>query len=46
MSDALTEYIPGKIYIIEYPIRYGGLDLFSRMTVVPLDDGKLWVHSR
>ena len=45
MLYSLEEYIPGKIYIVEYPIHYGGLDLFSRMTVVRLDDGKLWVHS-
>lgn len=45
MSYSLEEYVPGKIYIVEYPIRYSGLDLFSRMTVVRLDDGSLWVHS-
>ena len=45
MPYSLEEYVPGKIYIVEYPIRYGGLDLFSRMTLVRLDDGKLWVHS-
>ena len=45
MSYSLEEYVPGKIYIVEYPIHYGGLDLFSRMTVVHLDNGKLWVHS-
>ena len=45
MSYLLEEYVPEKIYIVEYPIHYAGLDLFSRMTVVRLDDGKLWVHS-
>jgi len=45
MSYSLEEYVTGKIYIVEYPIRYGGLDLFSRMTLVRLDDGKLWMHS-
>jgi len=45
MPYSLDEYVPGKIYIVEYPIHYGGIDLFSRMTVVRLDDGKLWVHS-
>ncbi len=45
MSYSLEEYLPGKIYIVEYPIHYGGLDLFSRMTLVRLSDGKLWVHS-
>lgn len=45
MPYSLQEYIPGKIYIVEYPIHYAGLDLFSRMSLVRLDDGKLWVHS-
>ena len=45
MPYSLEEYIPEKIYIVEYPIHFGGLDLFSRMTVVRLNDGKLWVHS-
>jgi hypothetical protein len=45
MPYSLEEYVPGKIYIVEYPIHYGGMDLFSRMTLVRLDDGKLWVHS-
>jgi hypothetical protein len=45
MPYSLEEYVPGKIYIVEYPIHYGGLDLFSRMTLIRLDDGKLWVHS-
>lgn len=45
MGYSITEYIPERIYIVEYPIHYGGLDLFSRMTLVRLSDGKLWVHS-
>ena len=45
MPYSLEAYIPEKIYIVEYPIHYGGLDLFSRMTLVRLDDRKLWVHS-
>ena len=45
MPYSLEEFVPGKIYIVEYPIQFGGLDLFSRMTLVRLDDGKLWVHS-
>lgn len=45
MSYTIDEYIPGKIYIVEYPIRFAGMDLFSRMTIVRLSDGKLWVHS-
>ena len=45
MPSSLEEYVPEKIYIVEYPIRFGGMELFSRMTLVRLDDGKLWVHS-
>jgi hypothetical protein len=45
MTFTLEEYVPEKIYIVEYPIHYSGLDLFSRMTLVRLDDSKLWVHS-
>ena len=45
MPYSLEEYIPEMIYIVEYPIHYSGIDLFSRMTLVRLDDGKLWVHS-
>lgn len=45
MSYSLEKYLPETIYIVEYPIRYGGINLFSRMTLVRLQDGKLWVHS-
>lgn len=45
MPYTIDEYIPGKIYIVEYPIHYGGMDLFSRMTLVRLRNGTLWVHS-
>lgn len=45
MTYKIEEYIQGKIYIVEYPIRFAGMDLFSRMTIVKLSDGKLWVHS-
>lgn len=45
MPYLLEEYIPERLYIVEYPIHFGGMELFSRMTLVRLDDGKLWVHS-
>ena len=45
MPYSLEEYVPQKIHIVEYPIHFGGMDLFSRMTLVRLHDGKLWVHS-
>ena len=45
MEKSIEEYAPGKIYIVEYPLHFGGLDLFSRMTLIRLNGGKLWVHS-
>ena len=45
MAYSIYEYVPGTIYIVEYGIRFGGMDLFSRMTIVRLNDGKLWLHS-
>lgn len=45
MTYKIEEYIQGKIYIVEYPIRFAGMDLFSRMTIVKLGNSKLWVHS-
>ena len=45
MAYSIDEYVPGTIYIVEYAIRFGGMDLFSRMTIVRLNDGKLWLHS-
>jgi len=41
MTYNIDEYVPDKIYIVEYPIHYGGMDLFSRMTLVRLEDGSL-----
>lgn len=45
MIFELEEYVQDSVFLVEYPIRFGGLDLFSRMTIVKLPDGKLWLHS-
>ncbi|MCG8414115.1 MAG: DUF4336 domain-containing protein [Pseudomonadales bacterium] len=45
MTYLLEEYVKEKIYIVEYPLRFAGMDIFSRMTIVKLDNGQLWVHS-
>ena len=45
MTYQIEEFVRDKIYIVEYPIRFAGMDLFSRMTIVRFTDGKLWVHS-
>jgi hypothetical protein len=42
--DQLTEYIKDQIWILEYPIRYAGINLFGRMTIVKLDSGDLIIH--
>jgi hypothetical protein len=40
----LTEYIKNQITILEYPIRFGGMDLFARTTIIKLDNGDLIIH--
>lgn len=42
--DQLTEYIKGQIWLLEYPVRYGGIDLFGRMTVIKMANGDLFIH--
>ena len=39
-----TEYIKNQIWIYEYPIRFGGMDLFARMTIIRLHSGDLIIH--
>jgi len=40
----LAEYIKDQIWILEYPVRYAGIDLYGRMTLIKLDNGDLIVH--
>jgi hypothetical protein len=40
----LHEYIKDQIWICEYPVRFGGMDLFARTTIIKLDNGELIVH--
>jgi hypothetical protein len=40
----LTEYIKDQIWILEYPVRFGGMDLFGRMTIIKLNNGELIIH--
>lgn len=42
--DQLTEYIPGQIWILEYPVRFAGMSLFGRTTFIRLENGELLVH--
>jgi len=41
----LAPFVPDRIWISEYPIRYFGSAFNARMTVVRLRDGGLWIHS-
>lgn len=45
MSPSLEQYIPGKIWLCSYPVRYFGTALDARMTVIRLRDGRLMLHS-
>ena len=42
---SLTEFIPGQIWLQEYPIRYAGCDFNARMTVIKISDTGLMLHS-
>ncbi|MBT8119195.1 MAG: DUF4336 domain-containing protein, partial [Gammaproteobacteria bacterium] len=42
--EKLTEYVSEKIWILEYPVRFGGMDLFGRTTIIRLENGDLIVH--
>ncbi len=40
----LDEYVKNQIWIYEYPVRYFGIDLFGRMTVIRLENGDILIH--
>ena len=42
--DRLKEYVPGQIWIIEYPVRFAGMDLYGRTSIIRLGNGELMVH--
>lgn len=41
----LTEFVPGQIWLREYPIRYMGIRVNARMTVIRLSSGAVLLHS-
>ena len=41
----LLEYVPGEIWLKEYPVHYSGLDFRARMAVLRIDDSSLMLHS-
>jgi hypothetical protein len=42
--ETLTELVTDQIWIVEYPVRFGGMDLYGRMTIIRLADDQLLVH--
>ena len=42
--EELTEYVKERIWLLEYPVRFGGMDLFGRTTIIRLENGDLIVH--
>lgn len=42
--NQLVEYVKDQIWILEYPVRYSGIDLYGRMTIIKLDNGELIIH--
>ena len=46
MKDmTLTEFVPGQIWLHDYPIHFAGCDFDARMAVVRISDKDLMVHS-
>ena len=41
----LRQLVPGRVWYCEYGLRYGGMNLEARATVVRLEGGALFVHS-
>jgi len=42
--EELTEYVKERIWLLEYPVRFGGMNLFGRTTIIRLENGDLIVH--
>jgi len=45
MTSALEEFVPDWIWLYEYPIRYMGIHVNARMTVIRLKTGGVLLHS-
>jgi hypothetical protein len=41
----MRAFVDGQIYVHEYPVRFAGGSLLTRMTLIVLDDGGVIVHS-
>lgn len=44
-QNSLREFVPGQIWIKEISLRFFGLQIGTRMTVIRLSDGSLFLHS-
>ncbi len=44
-SEVLLELQRDAIWVKEYPVHFGGMDIRARMTIVRLADGMLFIHS-
>ena len=42
--EKLKEYVKDQIWILEYPVRFAGMDIFGRTTIIRLENGDLIVH--
>ncbi|WP_374355686.1 DUF4336 domain-containing protein [Chitinimonas sp.] len=42
---SLTCVVPNSIWYAQQPLRFGPISITTRMTVIRLRDGSLWVHS-
>ena len=42
--NQLSEYVKDQIWIIEYPVRFAGINLFARMSIIKLANGDLIIH--
>lgn len=45
MSEQLAPFVPGRIWLCPYPIRYAGTGFDARMSVIRLRDGSVLLHS-
>ena len=45
LNQILTEYIPNQIWLHQYMIRFGGMNILARMTIIRLSNGNLILHS-
>jgi hypothetical protein len=41
----LRVWVPQRVWLADYPVRYLGTRIHARTTIVRLEDGSLWVHS-